>query len=158
MSSRLRSSALLAVMSVVVLSVLSGVASGSMASPGKHHAVPVLGSKAFPGSPDAIGFGTAHPTHVFNGGDPSGEAIHLHWTGWGKARTVAHGKTFVSRPKGGFYKHKGRLEFRASDLGHCSANGPLAYRHLHARVAAPGKSYGHWSRWSEANNICHPLS
>jgi hypothetical protein len=141
---RLFLSAMLVVTVGAVLTAVSGVASGAA----HHKVVPVLGSKAFPGSTDAIGFGTAHPKHVFNGGDPSGDAVHLKWTGWGKPTTIAHGQTFGPT-------HKRRIEFRASDLGHCTANGPLAYRHLHARVALPHKPYGHWFRWAEAKNICH---
>jgi hypothetical protein len=116
--------------------------------------VPVLGAKAFD-LPSGSGFGTAHPKRIDNGGDPSGIAFHLAWAHWGDATSTAHGKTYVPKKSGGFFRHAGRIELRASDLGQCTANSRVAYRHLHAREAAPGKSYGHWFRWSGAKTICH---
>jgi hypothetical protein len=141
---------------VAVLAAGSGEAiamtAGSAAS---SHAVPVLGSKKFDTMPDAVGYGTAHPKRIFNGGDPSGDAYHLRWATWGAATSLGHGKTYVFKPSGGYYKDPGRIELKATGLGHCTAKGPLAYRHLHVRVAGPGKAYGRWSRWSGAKNLCH---
>ncbi|HEX3824987.1 MAG TPA: hypothetical protein VHV79_11035 [Mycobacteriales bacterium] len=141
---------------LAALSVGTGEAIAMTALPAaSSHAVPVLGSKKFDTMPDAVGYGTAHPKRIFNGGDPSGDAYHLRWASWGAAASLGHGKTYVFKPSGGYYKRPGRIELKATRLGHCTAHGPLAYRHLHARVAGPGKSYGHWFRWSEVKNICH---
>jgi hypothetical protein len=141
------------------LSALLALASGGAAianaarSPSSHATVPVLGSKKFD-LPAGSGFGTAHPKKIDNGGDPSGIAYGLSWAHWGHATSIAHGTTNVPKRSGGYYAHRGRIEFRASDLGSCSASGPLAYRHLHARVAAPGKSFGKWFAWGDAKTIC----
>lgn len=140
---------------IATLALGSGDALASAARPGSTSStVPVLGSKKFDSMPDAVGYGTAHPKRIFNGGDPSGDAYHLSWTHWGGATSIGHGKTYVFKPNGGYYKHPGRIELKASGLGHCTAGGPLAYRRLHAREARPGGHFGHWFRWSGAKNIC----
>jgi hypothetical protein len=38
-----------------------------------------------------IGYGTVRPTHIFNGGDPTGEVEHIHWTGWGGSQAIGEG-------------------------------------------------------------------
>jgi hypothetical protein len=141
-------------MSGLMSAAFGGAAVASSARPTvTHTVVPVLGSKKFE-LPSGSGFGTAHPKKINNGGDPSGIAFHLVWASWGSATSTATGKTYVPKKTSGFYAHPGRIKFRASDLGSCTANGPLAYRHLRARVAAPGKSFGHWFSWSDTKTIC----
>jgi hypothetical protein len=148
-----------AVTVVALLGVVMGAAAIATANAARpqpltaHQVVPVLGAKAF--APGGSGFGTAHPKRIDNGGDPSGIAFQLTWTAWGHSVSKATGKTYVPRAMGGgFYKHPGRIQFRASDLGRCSAGSHLAYRHLHARVAARGKSFGKWFAWGDRKSIC----
>ncbi len=50
--------------------------------------VPRLGR---PWGPDQVGYGAARPTHIFNGGDPTGEVRHIHWTGWGSRQAIGEG-------------------------------------------------------------------
>jgi hypothetical protein len=38
-----------------------------------------------------IGYGTVRPTHIFNGGDPTGEVEHIHWIGWGRSQAIGEG-------------------------------------------------------------------
>jgi hypothetical protein len=138
----------------VVLAVTSGFAALASAPHVRsaHAVVPVLGSKKFE-IPSGSGFGTPHPKKIFNGGDPSGLAFHLVWSHWGGAVSTATGKSYAAKKSGGLYP-AGRIELRASDLGHCTANGPLAYRHLRAREAPPHKSFGRWFNWSDTKTIC----
>ena len=76
------------------------------ADPGHRRAAaatePVLGS---PGhlAPAGKGWGKAHPRHVFNGGDPSGEVAKLEWRHWGGPPPRARGVTWLLRPEGGYY-------------------------------------------------------
>jgi hypothetical protein len=44
-----------------------------------------------PWRPYQIGYGTVRPTHIFNGGDPTGEMTHIHWTGWGSSQAIGEG-------------------------------------------------------------------
>jgi hypothetical protein len=138
----------------VVLAVTSGFAAlaSSTHVDSAHAVVPVLGSKKFE-LPSGSGFGKAHPKKIFNGGDPSGLAFHLVWNDWGRAVSTATGKSYAPKKSGGLYP-AGRIELRASDLGSCTANGPLAYRHLRGREAPPHKSFGHWFKWSGTKTIC----
>jgi len=41
--------------------------------------------------PYQIGYGAVRPSHIFNGGDPTGEVNHIHWTGWGSSRAIGEG-------------------------------------------------------------------
>jgi hypothetical protein len=118
----------------------------------------VLGSTRFYGQPpgNAVGWGTAHPKRIFNGGDPSGMAWRIAWTHWGSSTAMGYGLTWVPTPRGGYYRTPGRIELRASGIGHCTASGPLAYRRLDVRVPShPGGPLGHWGNWSFTGTICH---
>lgn len=44
-----------------------------------------------PWAPDQVGYGSVRPSHIFNGGDPTGEMQHIHWTGWGSRQAVGEG-------------------------------------------------------------------
>jgi hypothetical protein len=75
-----------------------------------------------------VGWGTARPRLIFNGGDPSGKAWQLTWSSWGAASAYAHGLTWISRPNGGgYYSKPGAIQLRASRIGRCTAHGPRAY-------------------------------
>jgi len=94
---------------------------------------------------NGIGWGTHQPREIFNGGDPSGMIQAISWSTWGKTRTYGFGNAFIFRapPLGGYYPHAVRVEPLASDLGRCTARGPLAYQHLEVREPTrPGGKRG----------------
>jgi hypothetical protein len=118
--------------------------------------VPVLGSATFVGR-NGVGWGTYKPVEIFNGGDPSGMVSAISWTGWGHPTAIGFGKTYIFKPTGGYYPEPVRVELRASDLGHCSLAGPLAYRHLAAREPShPGGALERWFAWGGAKTLCRP--
>ena len=80
---------------------------------------PVLGSPSHY-APAGQGWGKAHPRHVFNGGDPSGEMAKLEWRHWGEPTARARGVTWLLRPEGGYYGRPGRIVLRAEGLGACA--------------------------------------
>ena len=135
------------------------VAALALATGGATATVPpvkvVLGSQTSV-EPHGSGWGTPHPAAVGNGGDPSGNAWGLRWTHWGSRTTTATGFTYLEPTlKQGW--RKGRLQFRALRIGHCSANGPRAYTRLEVRVAElHGGSFSTWHLWNERTNLCHP--
>lgn len=114
--------------------------------------VAVLGDRHLFAGHDGKGWGTAHPSEVYNGGDGGGLADHLHWRGWGAQRAYAHGKTSWYTSTG---THRVRDELRASDLGSCF--GKPAYRRLYERdrkVSSPHR-YSRWFPWlGRRGNIC----
>ena len=102
-----------------------------------------------------IGWGTAHPRTIFNGGDPNGRAWGLHWTRWGASRSLARGRTWIFKPAGGYYSKPGAIELRASRIGRCTAGGPRAYTRLQAREAVrPGGPLGRWFVWGGWKSLC----
>jgi hypothetical protein len=104
---------------------------------------------------DGIGWGTAHPRVIFNGGDPAGQALQLRWRDWGAATAYARGVAPIPRPAGGYYAKRGVIEFRASRLGRCTPHGPRAYTRLQAREAIrPGGPLSRWFAWGGWKNIC----
>jgi len=115
---------------------------------------PVLGSPAHL-APVAKGWGKAHPRHVFNGGDPSGEVAKIEWRHWGDATAIGRGVTWLLRPEGGYYARPGRIVLRAGGLGACP-DGTAAYTRLEFRVAhRPGGQVGkHWRPWAGDGEIC----
>jgi hypothetical protein len=111
----------------------------------------VLGStKSF--QPYEKGWGTARPAIVNNGGDPSGEAWNLRWSGWGAAIASAQGSTYVMTKLGW---QKGKVEFRASRIARCTRLGPLAYTRLQVRVAPVHGAFSRWQLWNGRPNLCH---
>ena len=113
----------------------------------------VLGAKAF--APVGKGFGTAKPKEIFNGGDPSGLVQNITWRNWGSSTATGTGKTSIFKPTGGYYPHLVAAELRASNLGHCTAHGPLAYRRLEVREPSrPGGPLGRWLLWNDQRSIC----
>jgi hypothetical protein len=129
---------------LAVLAALAFGGSGSHVVLGKRHLLP-----------DGVGWGTAHPRLIFNGGDPNGRAFDLRWTGWGSRAAHARGRTWLFRPHGGYYAKPGAIELRAYRIGHCTANGPRAYTRLQAREAVrPGGPLGRWFAWGGWKTIC----
>ena len=113
----------------------------------------VLGSASF--APNGNGFGTAQPSEIFNGGDPSGNVSQIQWTGWGSSIAHGIGMSSIFMPQGGYYPQLVTIQLRAEDLGSCTPGGPSAYRKLSVREpSAPGGPLGPWMSWSGANTIC----
>jgi hypothetical protein len=105
--------------------------------------------------PYGHGWGTPHPAAVDNGGDGSGRAWGLRWNQWGSRTSLASGFTYLEPTVTRFWR-KGRLEFRATRIGHCVPGGPLAYTRLQARVAElHSGSFGPWSLWNLRPNLCN---
>jgi hypothetical protein len=132
---------------LVVLAFAALIASAASGA-----ANPVLGAKAF-AAVDGEGFGTAEPSEIFNGGDPSGEVTKIHWTGWGNPTAIGYGLNPIFKPGGGYYRKPAKIELRATDLGKCSMQS--AYTRLEVRVPKhPGGKLGNWLLWSDAKTIC----
>jgi hypothetical protein len=144
---------------VGVLAVsLLGVAAPAASIGASAARLPVLGSKAY-SLPGSTGFGTYKPSEIFNGGDPSGRVQGITWTGWGTAQSYGYGKSSIFMPNGGYYPGLVRVELRASNLGHCTTGGPLAYERLAAREPShPGGPLGAWFAWAGSKTICRSLS
>ena len=106
-----------------------------------------------------VGWGTPHPRRIFNGGDPSGQALDLAWKNWGSSTTVARGLTWVFTPRGGYYRKPLPIELRAFKIGRCTRGGPLAYTRLDARIVVkPGGDFGRWFSWGPTGgDICKHL-
>ena len=115
----------------------------------------VLGSKNFGDRRYEIGWGTAHPRVIYNGGDPSGKVWNIQWSEWGSSDTRGRGVTWVSRPQGGYYTKSGLIELRAFGIGRCSPTGLRAYLHLEVRVQThPGGPLGNWYAWGGSRSVC----
>jgi hypothetical protein len=101
------------------------------------------------------GWGTAYPRRIDNGGDPSGDAFDLRWSGWGRNVAYARGLTWINTPRGGYYSKPGAVELRAYRIGRCVAGGPRAYTRLQVRAASkPGGRLGRWSTWGRWHTTC----
>ena len=121
-----------------------GAAANAMVVLGKKHVVQY-----------GIGWGTAHPRMIFNGGDPGGRATQLKWRDWGAATAHARGLAAIPHPGGNYYAKPGVIELRASRIGRCALHGPRAYTHLEVREAVrPGGPLTHWSAWGGWKSIC----
>lgn len=129
------------------LGAVSAASAGAAANP-------VLGAKAFT-APYGKGFGTAEPSEIFNGGDPSGSVTHIKWSGWGNPTAIGYGLNPIFKPHGGYYRKPARIELRATRLGKCGER--VAYTRLEVRVPKhPGGKLGRWFSWSGAKTICKP--
>jgi len=150
-----RGLAVVAALTVVVLSVVLAVGALSGRAVAASAGEPVLGSPAYL-APYGEGWGTPHPESVFNGGDPTGSASRLHWRHWGEPTATARGTTPLLRPEGGYYGRPGAIMLRADHLGRCP-DGTYGYTRLHLRVAhRPGGPLGkRWRGWTTASgDIC----
>jgi hypothetical protein len=135
---------------VLVICALGAALAASAAAA----ANPVLGAKAF-ASPYGKGFGTAEPSEIFNGGDPSGSVRDIKWSGWGNPSAIGYGLNPIFKPHGGYYRKPARVELRATKLGKCGKQ--AAYTKLEIRAPKkPGGKLGKWVSWSGAYTICKP--
>jgi hypothetical protein len=109
----------------------------------------VLGSKNFVVW-GGLGFGTAHPSKLAVGSDPSVLITGILWHGWGGQSASGVGRYKVPHfGHGGDYYRKGsRADLRVSGIGRCRPDGPRTYMTLKVRVALePGQP----PSWYEAN-------
>jgi hypothetical protein len=135
---------------LVMLGVFGYAAVSSASTP-----TVVLGSRAFAGA-QGVGWGAAHPSEIFNGGDPSGLVTHIRWSSWGGQTATGRGKNAIFKPQGGYYKQEVTIQLRATDRGRCTKQGPLAYRKLMVREPSrPGGPDGKWTSWSGSKTLCH---
>jgi hypothetical protein len=115
---------------------------------------PVLGSQAFVKA-HGIGWGKYEPHTVFNGRTQAGLVLEIAWTGWGSATATGNGKGYVLVTKPKQHAVLVPVQLRATQLGHCSQGGPLAYQHLLSREPSkPGGPMGNWSAWTGTKTIC----
>jgi hypothetical protein len=133
---------------VLVIGALGATLAGSAGAA----ANPVLGAKAF-AAPYGEGWGTAEPSEIFNGGDPSGSVHDIKWSGWGNPSAIGYGLNPIFKPHGGYYRKPARIELRATALGKCGKR--AAYTRLEVRIPKkPGGKLGKWFSWSGAKTIC----
>lgn len=135
--------------SLAVLALFAVTAVSSASAP-----TVVLGSRAFAG-PRGAGWGTARPSEIFNGGDPSGLVTDIRWSSWGGPSATGRGKNAIFRPQGGYYKQLVTIQLLATDRGRCGTQGPIAYRRLYVREPSrPGGPVGKWGSWSGSKTLC----
>src|ERR1700759_1082463 len=130
-----RSRLLLPVLAIVAVSL--GLSAPTLAAPDA-----VLRAHHFAGK-YGEGWGTAEPSEIFNGGDPSGSVRDIHWRNWGDPTAIGFGRNPIFKPGGGYFRKPARIELRAADIGRCG--GHRAYRTLEVRVPkVPGGKLGGW--------------
>jgi hypothetical protein len=113
----------------------------------------VLGSPHY--VPNGEGFGTEHPSRIFNGGVPSGLVTQIHWTGWGRPTAHGRGLNPIYRPQGGYFAHRARILLRATKVGTCPDGTGPAYTQLWFRDPQwPGGPHGPWMKWSGSRTLC----
>ena len=141
-----------AVIAITAVTALTLAPAGAGAT--THHPT-VIGKKGMFG-PYGVGWGTRHPRHVFNGGDPSGDVTAITWKYWGSRTAIGHGLGSAFKPTGGYYAKPVKTVFKATKLGHCTAGGPRDYTVLWVQQQVrPGSShYTKWERWAGLRTIC----
>jgi hypothetical protein len=106
------------------------------------------------------GWGTVRPTHLYNGGDPSGDITAITWSSWGGAVAIGQGKNSIFSPKGGYYRHPVRILLRAKDPTECGSSGGFDYKHLYVREPhRPHGKLGKWKIWTSYHrDLCKRFS
>ena len=144
-------SRIVSLLAILALTVSAATAAGMVRS-----GPVVLGSKTSFGS-YGKGWGTPRPALLDNDGDPSGHAWNIRWTGWGTAVASGSGLTYALGTKYGSGYTIYRLQLRASRIGHCTTNGPVAYTRLEVRIAPLKRSnFSAWQLWNLRPNVCRP--
>jgi hypothetical protein len=103
-----------------------------------------------------IGFGTAHPTKLVVGGDPSVLISRIRWRGWGDPKASGIGRYAVPRigSGGSYYRETFRAELRVSGIGRCHPNGPRTYMALAVRVALQPGQRPSWYQAAGSHGLC----
>jgi len=106
------------------------------------------------------GWGLVRPEHLFNGGDPSGHVVDIHWSSWGDAAAYGKGKTWTYKPHGGYYRTKVAIKLKAVKVRRCRSTGRRAYSEMFGWVLnRPGGHFGKRFLWADDHNLCrarHP--
>ena len=156
--------------SVVVISVVCFcvAACGGARAPGQtHHARPksrpaaaangpvVLGAKTFIAW-GGIGFGTAHPSKLVVGSDPSVMISGIRWRGWGRRTALGVGHYSVPHfgHGGDYYRKQFPADLRVSGIGRCQPNGPRTYMALKVRVALQPGQRPSWYQANGSHALC----
>jgi hypothetical protein len=144
--------------------VLVAAACGSSSGGGTHAQRPsssplpitsaVLGSADFFPRHNDAGFGSAHPSLIYNGGDGVGRVVQVRWSDWGQEVAYGIGKSYSIRPEGGYYHGTVIVKLRATGLGACA--GATGYQWLwEKRQRRPhGEKWYPWSRWWGKQSLC----
>jgi hypothetical protein len=103
-----------------------------------------------------IGFGTAHPSKLVVGGDPSVMITRIRWRGWGHWTASGVGLYAVPRigSGGAYYDKPFRAQLRVSGIGRCQPNGPRAYMALKVRVALQPGQRPSWYQATGSHGLC----
>jgi hypothetical protein len=118
------------------------------------HGPVVLGAKSFVVW-GGIGFGTAHPTTLVVGSDPSVKITRIRWHGWGGPRASGVGRYAMPQYRhGGSYGKQVRADLRVSGIGRCQANGPRTYMALKVRVALQPGQRPSWYEAQGSHGLC----
>jgi hypothetical protein len=114
----------------------------------------VLGGKIY-GAPTGQGWGEAHPSFIYNGGDASGSIDDVTWSEWGGPVAHGRGRHPIFKPRGGYYRHAVVAQLKAIRIGRCE--GRQAYMRLLIREPRrPGAPLGPWRSWAGPQTICEP--
>ena len=115
----------------------------------------VLGAKSFVVW-GGIGFGTAHPTKLVVGGDPSVTITRIRWHDWGRQRASGVGRyAMVHYGRGGsYYRKLFRADLRVSGIGRCRPTGPRTYMALKVRVALQPDQRPSWYEADGSHGLC----
>jgi hypothetical protein len=115
----------------------------------------LLGSKSFIVW-GGLGFGTAHPSKIVVGSDPSVMITGIRWHGWG--RRTASGVGHYSVPHfghgGDYYAKKFRADLRVAGIGTCWRNGPRTYMALKVKVALQPGQRPSWYEADGSHGLC----
>lgn len=102
------------------------------------------------------GFGTAHPSKLVVGSDPSVIISRIRWHGWG--RRSASGVGLYAVPHfgqgGDYYRKHFRADLRVSGIGSCHPNGPRTYMALKVRVALQPGQRPSWYEAQGSHGLC----
>jgi hypothetical protein len=124
-------------------------------TPTDGHSRVALGGRTSFAAGYSAGWGTAEPSFIDNGGDPSGRVTKIRWQNWGLSRATGDGLIAVPSIKVKSYVLM-RAELRASRIGHCTPGGPRAYTLLQIRTAPrPSGKFSKWELWNLRTNLCH---
>ena len=137
-------------LAIVAAAIVSAALAARPVSGGSAEQV-VLGSKTYdhgvPVTWHWLGWGTARPPVVSNGGDPGGVVFNIHWHKWGQPIATAYARTSIYLAKRGWYWGVW-IEVRAVLIGKCPNADARAYLHLQVRERKRlNGPLGPWIEW-----------